>query len=276
MRCKVRDEIGDDAFEIGARAIVNATGPWAQGLGLSKVQLRPTKGIHLVFAAARLPTNGAAVITEGKRILFVLPWGERTIVGTTDTDFSGPPENVKVEPADVDYLLKTANEFFPGTKLSAPDVLSSYAGVRPLIADAKGRPSDISRSHLIRQSAPGWWDVAGGKLTTYRLMAEQTVDAVAAFLGGKFAECSTAQKPLLEADEKRIGILPPEPSSELVEHFFQNEWAQTVEDVMTRRTSWRLYRKDAREIEEFTASVFSSWSCARTRSNGDDSRPKSG
>ena len=104
-------------------------------------------------------------------------------------------------------------------------------------------------SHVILQSAPGWWDVAGGKLTTYRLMAEQTVDAVAKFLGGNFANCSTAERPLIEERDTKLGILPPEPTRELIEHFFQNEWATSAEDVMLRRASWRLYRRDAAEIE---------------------------
>src|SRR5688572_2558147 len=111
--CRVRDEIARTDFEVKARAIVNATGPWSEGLGLSTVKLRLTKGIHLVFERERLPTTDAVVITQGKRILFVLPWGERTIVGTTDTDFEGRPEEVRVEQSDVDYVLGSVNEFFP-------------------------------------------------------------------------------------------------------------------------------------------------------------------
>ena len=248
--CLVRDEIADEDFRISMRAIVNATGPWSEGLGLSKVKLRLTKGIHLVFERERLPTTDAVVITQGKRILFVLPWGERTIVGTTDTDFEGRPEDVRVEQSDVDYLLGSVNEFFPRAELRSADVVSTWAGLRPLIADPHGRPSDISRTHSIEESARGWWDVAGGKLTTYRLMAEQTVDRVAEFLGADFGKCVTAEKALLEVSETWgvSGILPPEPSRELVEHFVRNEWAQSVEDVMTRRAGWAFYRKDAAEV----------------------------
>jgi glycerol-3-phosphate dehydrogenase len=238
---------------VRARAVVNATGPWSEGLGLSKVKLRLTKGIHLVFDAKRISTKDAVVITQGVRILFVLPWGERTIIGTTDTDFFGQPEDARVEEADVEYLLRSVNEFFPRAKLSRNDVISSYAGVRPLIADAKGRPSEISRTHFIRQNAPGWWDVAGGKLTTYRLMAEQMIDDVASFLGGRFRECVTAETRLLEEEAGVSGIVPPEPSRELIEHYCRHEWAQHLEDVMRRRTSWSLYRRDAKELSQLVA-----------------------
>lgn len=248
--CAVRDELSGVDFLVKARTVINATGPWAEGLGPSKVKLRLTKGIHLVFDRARMPIGDAVVITQGTRLLFVLPWGQRTIVGTTDTDFVGRPEDARVEANDVEYVLASVNEFFPAAKLGPTDVLSSYVGVRPLIAAARGKPSDISRTHSIRQSAPGWWDVAGGKLTTYRLMAEQTIDAVADHLGGRFARCVTARKPLLEQTETEgiSQIVPPEVSRELVEHFLRNEWARNVEDIMLRRTSWGLYRTDAAEV----------------------------
>jgi glycerol-3-phosphate dehydrogenase len=248
--CHLKDGLGGSEFAVRARAVVNATGPWAEGLGLSKVKLRLTKGIHLVFDRARMPVGDAVVITQGARILFVLPWGERTIVGTTDTDFAGRPEDARVEPADMEYVLASMNEFFPAANLTTGDVLSSYAGVRPLIASAKGEPSDISRTHSIRESAPGWWDVAGGKLTTYRLMAEQTVDAIGTYLGGRFGNCVTAERTLLEESETKgiSQIVPPELSRELVEHLCCNEWAHSVDDVMTRRTSWGLYRRDAAEV----------------------------
>jgi glycerol-3-phosphate dehydrogenase len=251
--CAVKDEASGNEFVVRARAAVNATGPWSEGLGLSEVKLRLTKGIHLVFDAKRIATRDAVVITQGARILFVLPWGERTIVGTTDTDFFGRPEDAVVEDADVEYLLRTVNEFFPEVKLARGDVVSSYVGVRPLIADAKGRPSDISRTHSIRQSAPGWWDVAGGKLTTYRLMGDQTIDAVADFLGGRFKECVTAERLLVENGAEGSGIVPPEPSRELVERFCRREWALHLDDVMRRRTSWNLYRRDVEELSRTVA-----------------------
>lgn len=259
--CCVNDQLAGKELTVKARTVVNATGPWAEGLGLSKVKLRLTKGIHLVFDRARMPIGDAVVITQGARILFVLSWGERTIAGTTDTDFVGRPEDARVDSSDVDYVLGSVNEFFPAAKLARSDVLTTWVGVRPLIAAAKGKPSDISRTHSIRETAPGWWDVAGGKLTTYRLMAQQTVDAIAGHLGGGFDKCVTADRPLLEKSETNgiSQIIPPEPSRELVEHFCRNEWARDVDDIMTRRTSWAFYRRDAagvaRRVEEWLKSI---------------------
>lgn len=241
-----RVEIGGEAFAVKTRAIVNAAGPWAQGLGLSKVQLRLTKGIHAVIERGRLPVNETVVMTEGSRILFAIPWGERTILGTTDTDYAGSLEHIVAEPADIDYVLGIANRFFPAAALGAKDVVSTWAGVRPLIASgrpsAAGKPSDISRSHQIRSNGEGWWDLAGGKLTTHRLMAEETVDELMKFLG-KSERCRTAEEPLLPESETQgvSGIQPPEFSREIVEHYCAKEWALTVEDVMARRAGWEFY-----------------------------------
>ena len=147
--------------------------------------------------ATRVPVPDTVVMTEGKRILFAIPWGERTILGTTDTDYHGALDNIFADAADIHYVLEITNQFFPQAKLAERDVISSWAGVRPLIANPNGSPSDISRSHEIRNPEPGWWDVAGGKLTTYRLMAEQTVDQIVKALKRKIAPCRTAIEPLL-------------------------------------------------------------------------------
>ena len=248
--CEVKDVVSGCTHKILTRAVVNASGPWSDGLPHSKVKLRLTKGIHLVVDRARLPVPDTVVMTDGPRILFAIPWGERTILGTTDTDYKGAPEDVRVEVADTSYLLEIANRSFPGADLAVNDVISAWAGVRPLIADPQGRPSDISRAHQITNPEPAWWDVAGGKLTTYRLMAEQTVDAILRNLPHQSRrECRTAIEPLLpESDTKQIsGILPPEFSRSIVEHFVAREWAVRLEDLMVRRTSWRQYCPDWEE-----------------------------
>lgn len=245
--CSAVDRLTGQAFKIAARSVVNATGPWADGLQHSQVKLRLTKGIHLVVDAARLRVPDAIVMSEGKRILFVIPWGERTVIGTTDTDYNGSLDSVLADSKDITYVLKVANEFFPQAKLADGDVISSWAGLRPLIADPNGKPSDISRSHQIKMPEPFWWDVAGGKLTTYRLMAEQTVDAIAKKLGGSFAACETATKPLLNGEVKEgfSGIVPPKFGRAAVEHYCTKEWAIHLDDVMVRRTSWHYYHRDA-------------------------------
>ncbi len=261
--CSVREELAGKSETLQAHAVVNATGPWADGLPHSRVKLRTTKGVHLVVERARVPVPETVVMTEGKRILFAIPWGERTILGTTDTDYRESPEDVRVEPEDIRYLLEITNRFFPRTGVSEADVISAWAGVRPLLAVPGGAPSDISRAHEIRSAEPGWWDVAGGKLTTYRLMAEQTVDKVVRILkassgrsgpGGPAAS-RTATEPLLPGNQT-VGvssILPPTLSREVVEHYVNREWAVHLDDVMVRRTSWHCYFKDAAQRAELVA-----------------------
>jgi len=275
--CRVTDLLTGGTHKITARAVVNATGPWSDRLPHSGVRLRLTKGIHLVLDHSRLPVPDTVVMTEGKRILFAIPWGERTILGTTDTDYHGAPEDAGVEEADTSYLLGIANRFFPGAQLVVSDIVSAWSGVRPLIADTKGRPADISRAHEIKSPAPGWWDVAGGKLTTYRLMAEQTVDAILrAHPRSGLRECRTAHEPLLPAEEtKYSGVLPPEFARGAVEHFVAHEWAVHLDDVMTRRTSWRQYGPDwqekAEEAGEWMGELLG-WDAARRTAERDRCR----
>jgi glycerol-3-phosphate dehydrogenase len=227
--------------------VVNATGPWADGLPHSQVKLRVTKGVHLVIDKAKVPVTETVVMSEGKRILFAIPWGERTILGTTDTDYNGPIEDVRADATDIGYILQITNQFFPAAKLLAADVISAWAGLRPLVANPNGKPSDISRAHEIHNPEPGWWDVAGGKLTTYRLMGEQTVDQIVKKLKGKASHCRTAEEPLLPvADTAGVsGILPPQFGRKTVEHYLAEEWAVHLDDVMVRRTSWHYYYRDA-------------------------------
>jgi len=253
--CQVHDGVSDRRSQVRARSIVHAGGPWAEKLPQSSIRLRLTKGVHLVVDRERLPVPDAVVITEGSRILFVLPWGKRVIVGTTDTDYDGPPEAVRTQPTDVEYILRVTNHAFPSAGLGEADVLSHWAGLRPLIASKRGGASDISRAHQIRMPEPGWIDVAGGKLTTYRLIAEQVVDRVLRHLDRKASPCRTAIEPLLEADDPLgpSGILPPEAGPELVEHYCRHEWAVHLDDVLLRRTSWHYYRPDRDQIAEQVA-----------------------
>ena len=248
--CELEDRLTQSTLKVRARAVVNATGPWADGLPHSRVKLRLTKGIHLVVEKARVPVTETVVMTEGTRILFAIPWGERTILGTTDTDYNGPLDDVRADATDIGYVLQITNQFFPAAKLVEADVISAWAGLRPLVADPSGKPSDISRAHEIHNPEPGWWDVAGGKLTTYRLMGEQTVDQIVKWLhrlhGGR-ARCRTAEEPLLPTTETGgiSGILPPEFSRKTVKHYVAREWAVHLDDVMVRRTSWHYYFRDA-------------------------------
>lgn len=264
--CELEDRLTNSTFKVRTRAVVNATGPWADGLPHSRVKLRVTKGVHLVIDKAKVPVTETVVMSEGKRILFAIPWGERTILGTTDTDYNGLLDDVRADATDIGYILQITNQFFPAAKLVTADVISAWAGLRPLVADPSGKPSDISRAHEIHNPEPGWWDVAGGKLTTYRLMGEQTVDQIVKWLhglqglhklhgNGGLARCRTAQEPLLPTAETAgvSGILPPELSRKTVEHYVGREWAVHLDDVMVRRTSWHYYFVDAPRIAERVA-----------------------
>ncbi|MDR1818493.1 MAG: glycerol-3-phosphate dehydrogenase/oxidase [Puniceicoccales bacterium] len=245
---------------VRARAILNAAGPWAEHMPRCGVKLRLTKGVHIVVPRDRLTvgTGEAVTLVEGKRILFVIPWGERLVIGTTDTDYDGDPATVAPDAADIDYILRAANATFPAAALAPADVIGAWAGVRPLIANRDGSPSDTSRAHKITNPDAGWWDIAGGKLTTYRLMAEQAVDKIARFLettgggvggGAKFRPCRTAAEPLLPAGDPAVaagytGIVPPPVTPEAVRHYVANEWALTVEDIVVRRAGWLHYHRD--------------------------------
>jgi glycerol-3-phosphate dehydrogenase len=199
-----------------------------------------------VIDRGRLPVPDAVVLADGRRILFAIPWGQRVILGTTDTDYDGPPEAVQTDPADVEYILNIVNRSFPSAGLKPEDVRATWAGLRPLIARRRGKPSDITRAHKIRMPHPGWIDVAGGKLTTYRLIGQQVVNRAVKHLGRNAPPCRTADEPLLEPEAVRgiSGIIPPEPSPELVAHFCRNEWALHLDDIMLRRAGWHYYRDD--------------------------------
>lgn len=244
-----RDEIFRQTHSLKGKSVVNAAGAWADEFPQSGIHLRLTKGIHLVLKKTTLPVSEAIILPEGDRILFVIPWGERIILGTTDTDFKGDPAEVRTEPSDIRYVLDVVNRAFPKSKLVPEDVIATWAGIRPLIAPAKekaGAPSDISRGHKIRVGDAGWIDVAGGKLTTYRLMAEQTVDQVAIQLGVQLGPCKTAEEVLPHGPFS--GVIPPPVSPEVVTEACQKEWAIHLDDLLLRRTSWHYYHPNQWEI----------------------------
>jgi glycerol-3-phosphate dehydrogenase len=205
----VRPVAGDPSsdFEIRARLVVNATGVWADEVramdeGTHPRSIRPAKGVHVTVPADRLPCDIAAVIPvpKDKRSIFVVSWPGTDLVylGTTDTDYTGPLDNPACTPEDVDYLLEAANNVTT-SKLTRADVTGVWAGLRPLLAppDKGGhvseRTSDLSRRHTVRTSNHGVVTVTGGKLTTYRKMAQDTVDAVVRQLGEspKMRKCVT-------------------------------------------------------------------------------------
>lgn len=210
---RVRDGLAAQAepVEVRARVVLNATGPWSDSVRTladpsAAPRLRPTKGVHLMVRRERLGNRRAITFQSpvDGRVMFVLPWGEHTYVGTTDTDFSGSPAEVRAEEADVRYLLDSANGLFPEARLTGDDVLSTWAGVRPLLAPRQragpGRTAGAtSREHEIWRDRGGLLNIAGGKLTTYRVMAKQVVDHAARALkeqGVESGSSPTADLPL--------------------------------------------------------------------------------
>lgn len=178
------DQISKNKFSIKAKHVISTVGPWTDRLGNALLKdwkniLRPTKGIHLTLPKHRLPLSSAVVMAAEKsdRIVFGIPRHDMIVIGTTDTDFREAPENVTATPDDVKYLLEITGHYFPGAQITSHDVIASYAGVRPLVKDDSSTEGKTSREHTIIRDPRGVTLVAGGKYTTYRLMAEQIVDA---------------------------------------------------------------------------------------------------
>ena len=170
--------------------MVNAAGVWADDVraldeGSHPASIRPAKGIHITLPWGKVRNDIAAIVPVpgDKRMVFVVPWGDTTYVGTTDTDYDGPLDDPPCTPADVDYLLAALNGISE-EKLTADDVVGTWAGLRPLLRSGRStRTSDLSRKHTVRVSPGGVVTVTGGKLTTYRRMAADAVDKAASVLG---------------------------------------------------------------------------------------------
>ncbi len=180
----VEDRLTGRRAAVRASVVVNAAGPWVDRIRLMEDAgagplLQPTKGIHVVVDRSRIDHRAGIIFISpiDGRVLFVLPWGDLSYIGTTDTDTAESPDRLEVTAEEIVYLLRSANACFPHARLALEDVRGAWAGLRPLIADRTGRAtSSRSRDHLIVQGSGGMVTVAGGKLTTYRAMAREAVD----------------------------------------------------------------------------------------------------
>jgi glycerol-3-phosphate dehydrogenase len=210
---KAKDRVSGKSFDVYAKHIVNAAGPWVDGVRLLDRSLHGkrlflTKGVHLVMAKEKLPVNQSAYFdTPDGRMVFVIPRGNATYIGTTDTAYQLEIDQPRTTVEDRDYLLRAVNAMFPNVKLEASDVLSHWAGLRPLIYEEGKGPSELSRKDEIFVSESGLITIAGGKLTGYRKMAEKVVDMVAARLtqtnGAKYPSCFTDQ--VIVSGGERLG-----------------------------------------------------------------------
>lgn len=185
QRVLCEDQLTQRKFYVRAKHFVSCVGPWTDQLAQSfdpqwKKILRPTKGIHITLPRQRLKMETAVVMGAEKsdRIVFGIPRHEMLLFGTTDTDYQESPEKVKVTSEDVQYLLQIIDSYFPGAKIKKEDIVSSYAGVRPLVQDGASTEGKTSREHSIFKDHHNVTYVAGGKYTTYRLIADEVVEFV--------------------------------------------------------------------------------------------------
>jgi glycerol-3-phosphate dehydrogenase len=191
-------------LELRAQQVVNATGVWTDDIqemvgGRGSINVRASKGVHLVVPRDRIHSSTGLILRTAVSVLFVIPWGRHWIIGTTDTDWALDKAHPAASRTDIDYVLGQLNEVL-AVPLSRDDVEGVYAGLRPLLAGESESTSKLSREHTVAHPVPGLVMIAGGKYTTYRLMARDAVDAVAHGLDGKVAPSCTENIPLAGAD----------------------------------------------------------------------------
>ena len=193
-----------EKFEIRARQVVNATGVWTDDTQAmvgerGQFKVRASKGVHLVVPRDRFQSKLGLLLRTEKSVLFVIPWGRHWLIGTTDTDWDLDKAHPAATAADIDYLLEHVNKVL-AVPLTRDDVEGVYAGLRPLLAGESDQTSKLSREHIVAHSVPGLVVVAGGKWTTYRIMAKDAIDEAVAALDGKISESITEDIALLGAE----------------------------------------------------------------------------
>ncbi len=286
-----RIDTGQGEIEVRARCVVNAAGVWSDDVraldeGTHPASLRPAKGVHLTVPWDRVRNRVAVMlpVAGDDRTVFVVPWGDFTYVGTTDTEYDGPLDDPVCTAADATYLLDAVNRFLRDP-LTQADVTGSWAGLRPLLRTGHGhraaRTADLSRRHAVRTSPAGTVTITGGKLTTYRRMATDAVDAAVRELGNGIPASPTRHLRLLGADISTPPYVPAAAAPEHLEgrygseagalrslvardgslgqqlvpglpylraeavHAVRHEMARTLGDVLERRTRARVLARAA-------------------------------
>lgn len=234
---EARDKLNGEEFFIRASIVVNATGAWSNRIvkmdepGSLDIT-RPTKGVHIVYR--RLPHQRAILLSahKDKRVLFIIPWRGYSLIGTTDTDYSGCADEVYAETNEVEYLLEEARRVFGLEHLDKKGIITTFASLRSLV-NTQDKPAwQVSREHLIKESHSGLISVVGGKYTTYRHLAEQVVDlALTKIKGRNFKECIT----------RMVGLSSPALAKEkadlpgFIERAVKEEMANSLIDLLVRR-----------------------------------------
>ena len=274
---RAHDMLGIKAFEVRAKRVICAAGPWTNDLlrldiPNAKKKVRTTKGIHIVYKG-EISKHAVLIGSQSdRRIFFVIPWMGNSLIGTTDTDYVASPDKVTVEKEDIDYLMHESKRVFPGVDFGPEKILATFAGLRPLVRQG-GSASKVSRKHLFYSSKSGVIFVVGGKYTTYRKVAEdcmnrihkiyeketfavygsgaitETVEAAAARLGldrevvrSLMDLYGTRYKDVLKLVEKDPGLKekvsdPPPVIKAQLVYSVETEMARTVEDITDRRLS---------------------------------------
>ncbi|HOW36548.1 MAG TPA: glycerol-3-phosphate dehydrogenase [Candidatus Omnitrophota bacterium] len=287
----VRDNLSQKTFSICAKKVVCAVGPWSNYLlrlddPHAKKQVRTTKGIHIVVKG-QLSNHALFVMSyRDKRIFFIIPYMGNSLIGTTDTDYIGNPDNVKVDQADIDYLTDESKRIFPAHDFSSKNIVTAFAGLRPLLRSGGVLPSKATRKHFIYETASGMIVVVGGKYTTYRTIAEacvnrlttpkfekdcrlyargtvsenlpeivnryglplETIQALAEKYGTRYKDVLR----LTESDPKlkeRICSCSPFIKAQIV-YAIETEMAQTAEDIIERRLSTSYLPCQTKECEK--------------------------
>ena len=248
---KIKDAISGKDFKIKSKYVISAAGPWVdelRSMNNSKKgkQLHLTKGVHLVFPFEKLPVNQSVYfdIPDG-RMMFVIPRGKVTYAGTTDTNFNKDKDNIDIDLADAIYLLSAVNNMFPKINLEMEDIVSSWAGLRPLIHEEGKSASELSRKDEIFTSDTGLISIAGGKLTGYRKMAERVVNRIVKKMEEdgepELKECSTDKIPLFGNDGFK--------KSKHVQKYIDEIFARIKPDGFTKHDAWFLVTNYGKQTE---------------------------